>query len=362
MQKNNKNKLRKFQKSYEKWWCWFDWLRCKILDSNDLSNFEDWLSKLTAADYDNSNFITIYNQDHNITFVKIQWSKWTIYMWSIIFRDISIPICVLEINSKYQREFTGQLWWFLLYGSFFRLVDIGYINSNTWWIKDIIYSKISDLYISRVDYRFDFFTNQKNKKLPMPSSIFNVRANTRIFFDTNWKIKQKKAIWDVTGWRSWSKSSKRILIRAYDKLLDSEKKGKRLLYADYFEWAKVHRVEYEFLNSYTSEYRVKQLNKLKLKIYWTLWFSPKIWNEFITYDKVDLSDIQNRFKYSYTTKWYMKNCLSNWINLFGLLDDVFQQSWYSVNEIQVLLKDYLERYNMSEFYEIESQKKYYLNN
>jgi hypothetical protein len=40
-----------------------------------------------------------------------------------------------------------------------------------------------------------------------------------------------------------------------------------VLYADYFEREKVHRIEYEFLNSYTSEYKVKDLKELKEKIY-----------------------------------------------------------------------------------------------
>jgi len=362
MQKKVKCKLTKYQKNYDKWSSGYDWLRVKIIDNLDLANFGDWLEKVTLADYDNSNFVNFYYLDHIITFVRLQSWKGTMYIWSISFRDLAVPICVLETFSKYQQEFTGQVGGFVLYGSFFRLVDIWYIKNISWWLKESIYKKINELYISRVDYRFDFFTNDKNKKLPTPWNVINVRANTRIFYDTNGKITRKKQIWDITGWRAWSKSAKRILTRAYDKLLDSDKKGKRTLYADYFEWEKVHRIEYEFLNSYTSDFRVIDMEKLKTKIFGTLGFNPKIGNDFKTYDKIDLSDIQKRFRYADTTRGYMLGCVQNGINIFWLLDDVFQKSWYWVNEIQDLIKEYLKKYEMSEFYATESDKVYYLSN
>lgn len=373
------SKLKKYQKCYDKWSCGYDYLRVKIEEEN-IYIFQSLLDKINLTDFDNSNFIVEYYNDHKVTFFKSYSPKGEVYIWTIIYKDTSVPICVLEKNNNKQKEFTKQWGGFVLYGAYFRLLDIWYIKKDLKWLYGQFYNFIKDLEISRADYRFDFFTNDENKKIMTPWYVTDLRKNTKIFYDTIWgekTIKNKKGkkwkkskqltnrnkvLWQITGWRLWSRKAKRYLIRAYDKLLDSEKKGKFGLYADYFEYKKVYRVEYEFLNSFCKWYTVKNLKELTQKIYWLLWFNERIWTLFKTYDKLDLTDIQARFKYADTTKGYMTNCITSWINIIWLLEEAFTKAWYSNKDIENMLQDFIKRKKLNEFYYLDIKDLYYNNN
>lgn len=338
-----KNQIRKA----DKYSFWIDYIRVSYNFNN--KKIIELIEELKICDFDNSNFIIKRFWDLNITFIKSLYDKGISYMGVIYYKNNSYPIICIEDYSKKQKEFTGNYWSVVLYGSYYRLEELLYIN-----IKKFLNEFLYDTDISRVDYRIDFFYN-KDIKIINYKKLCKLRKKTKIKEFREWE--------KLTGWIVWSRWSKRYITRWYDKLLDSEKKGKFDLYADYFDFKKVYRLEFEFLNHFCKGFKYQAIEELKEKIKLVLWYNSLYKDRiYRSYEKTDLTDIEKRFKYANTTSWYIVNCIKSGINIFWLLEESFYKAWLSEDEIKQKYIEYIERNKWSADYITNLEDLYYKKN
>lgn len=214
-------------------------------------------------DNDNSSFtyINICDIDIALNIVSCK-GGWEWIQFSVSYNGKSVPIAIYrEFHNKHIFDF---------YGSFYRLIDLEYISSD--FIDNfLLYFNIDKSYcnISRVDYRLDFLMNT-NCKVPHYNDIIRHNINT-----SNVRVWKK---WQVlTNRQVWDKDSKSLVIRLYNKLLDTVKKNKDFLYFDYFRYNTVHRLEFECNLKFCYGYTYDNLDKLVAKIHSVFWINDEKW-------------------------------------------------------------------------------------
>jgi hypothetical protein len=336
-------KIKKLVKWAEKISMWVDFLRFKITEKINLFS-----ERLLQLDTDNSNFCNMFFNDVTLSWFKVTTRTWTGLVMSCAFRWVVVPVIYYEEYNWNTASLTKCIGKIDLYGSYFRLIDIEQIFNwnifspgNSWDFSYIIYDLNKDNLITRLDYRIDFFYNDENKKLFTPQKVTKLR--------NNWKI-ENHYTWDtLDSWRLWDRKNKNYFIRWYNKLLDSEKKWKFWLYADYFDFKKVYRLEYEFLNHFCKPTTLKDYENLKTKIqnFFHLWKLD--YSYYKTKHKTILKTVFEKMKYSRNTKAYMKWCIENNINIFSLLEDVLEWLWIPDVEIQRVYAEYIQKRKTFEF-------------
>lgn len=357
--------ISKLVKKSDKWNEWKDWLRLKLEWENI------FLEKyIKMCDLDNSNFATIYFKDSDITVIKVQTKTWIGLVGTTSYRGSAIPVFYYEKYDDHTKDFSWCYWKFDLYGSFFRLSSIKRIfevnesfeniefkifEENEDSKKVLFYEFVKNNFwlckITRCDYRFDFLyinkLNEKGEKIKqkifLPSELSKVKSNS--------KIEYKTTANRIDSWRLWERKNKNYVIRWYDKLLDSWKKWKFALYADYFDYDDVFRLEYEFLNHFCKGFYFYDIDKLQIKI--DIFFKTGNLSKeknYTTKEKIKLDDITSRFKYARSCKWYMKWCIENNINIFWLLDEVFDEIGIKENSIKDIYNEYIQKKEDFEFY------------
>lgn len=320
------NFLKTLQKGYDKILPWNDYLRFKIewnnFELNLINYFENILNNI---DFDNSNFSHDRIKGYDLTFHKVSLKTWPAIIVLLSYRNIPIPIMCYNEYHEHNKKTLKSFWKFDFYWSYFRLREVWYISDE---FHDYYISFFDNSLITRLDFKIDFFTNDENKKLFKYKQVIKPRKNSVIETHTKDTF--------VNSWRVGSPSSKRVLVRWYDKLMDTNKKWKMLLYSDFYEYQVVHRLEFEFLNHFTKPYKWISLQFLQDKISDYVG-GDLTTNIFYTYDKMDLSDAEDRLHYIKTTKWYLKNLATNKVDLYRIVTNVYLEIWLSVDEIDALI-------------------------
>jgi len=289
--------------------CGIDYLRLNFLKK--VPYFDDFLKKL---DYDNSNFAT---DENDFLYVKLRMSTGPALLISTVYNDEPVPIMLYNvfqngIKSKYARL---DFYW-----SYFRLEEVGFFEPLRfkWFLEEIT---DEDPTISRIDYCFDFFYDHY-KNLPKAQQLF-------------WKVSKDQAIYTfghgdtVNSWAIWSKSSKRVVLRMYDKLQDISVKNKFNLYQDYLQYSSVHRFEVQYGPSFTRGFSVQYLDDLLHKILNTFGMSELIPpNTTMFYQYAPLLEITDYNKLHCTKQFVAraKKFFESGINPFIVTMDYFDWS------------------------------------
>lgn len=325
---------------------WRDYLRL-VIKEDDLESVDELIKILENLDNDNSNYQVKWFHDKKLSFFKVKTKAGEAIVWTIVFNDISVPILFFEKYDEHTRNFSKSWWRIDYYGMFNRMLDIWEIekkyneNYMYWFLEKVNAWKK----ISRYDWKIDLFY-KVNKKIFRPEVITKLRKNS--------KVDYKVVGGNIQSWRLWARKSKQYLIRWYDKQADTMVKGKFPVYKDYFlevdpetgekhNYKNVYRLEFEFLNNFCTKFNYDNIWELESHIEKFLNYDKSIWKIFEGKNNTDIWEIKDRFKYADSTKGYMKWCISNWINIFWLLDDVFSSMWKTQEEIKNIFLDYVKR-------------------
>lgn len=295
-----------------------DYLRLNF--NKKIPYFDDYLKKL---DYDNSNFAI---DENDFLYTKISMSTWPALMISCVYNDEPVPIMLYNvfengIKSKYARL---DFYW-----SYFRLEEVGFFHPQ-WYIGFLEELTTEDPTISRIDYCFDFFYDYK-KNLPTAKALlWSVSADQVLYSFGRGDV--------VNSWAVGSKSSKRVVIRMYDKLQDISVKRKFNLYQDYLQYESVHRFEIQYWPSFTRWYSITTLDLLLAKVFWTFWISWFLNNNPLFYKYAPCLQITDYNKLYYTKQFVAraKKFFESNVNPFLVLLDFFDTSIEKTNTIQLL--------------------------
>ena len=278
-----------------------DYLRISL--DSPLSYFQDILDKL---DYDNSN---MYIDTRNyITWTKFRLKFWPCIMWSIVYEGVSIPILLYNQFDENRQSMYKSFGKIDYYGSYWRLLELWYLEPNL--VETLIKSvEPEDLdilefgNITRLDYKIDLMFKEK-AKIPHFKNILKIRKNANIHVnDTDLKT-YKKSNWEVhykweniQSWWYGSKEAKRVFLRVYDKLADTESKWKYMLYPDYFNYESVYRIEFELLNHFCKGFKYVDYNELVEK-FWNSLDVRYMWKVFYNYNQEpNLEKLEQRIRY-----------------------------------------------------------------
>lgn len=146
-------------------------------------------------------------------------------------------------------------------------------------IKDRYLVALEEYYITRFDFRIDFFHKNEIKHLSYNDVYSN---NARKGVDNLVIDRHSKKIY--TGWTAWNRKDKYVYTRMYQKQVEALDKWCGELYYDYldYEW-KVRRLEFEFLSKFTTarkniSFSDEFINhELTKQIFEYLWLSEKNW-------------------------------------------------------------------------------------
>lgn len=322
-----------------------DYLRLKLEEPNEFLE-----NKMNMLDFDNSNNCTIKFSDVDLSGIKLQLKNWNWILFTMPYKWFTVPIFIYMIYTEEKQKFNWCYWKLDLYGTYFRLIDIDYMFEwsvfNLQWDKtfsSFINRNFHYCNITRIDWRVDFFYKDKNKKIFLPKDVTTLKQNTKVNYDV---------IWERVTWRRLGdRKNKNYFIRWYDKLLDSEKKGKISLYADYFDFEQVYRLEYEFLNHFCKPATLAEHEKLHDKIKNFFHTDKLTFSHYKTKDKTILKDKFERLKYAKMAKSYIKGCVQAWINIFWMLHDIFDDLWLDKKQIDDIFDNYKKRNDYYFYYE-----------
>ena len=235
---------------------WIDYMRLSI--DSPIIYFQEYLDQL---DFDNSNFGI--DTENFITWTKIKLQHWPALIWTIAYEGITTPILLYNEFDEHNQKMLKSYWKIDLYWSYRRLIELWFLEAN--FIEKLIKSKEPedlDIFnysnITRLDYKIDLFFKKK-EKIPHWKKILNIRRNSKIRNKNKMDkalIKEEVLKWEeLQSWAYWSKAAKRVFLRVYDKLADTEAKWKYMLYQDYYNYESVYRIEFELLNHFCKGFK-----------------------------------------------------------------------------------------------------------
>jgi len=311
---------------------YIDYLRLNIsMSQTDNPLIPYFLSIKSKLDFNNSNVYIDNNAqlDTPITWQKVGLMHWIGIIWSIAYNGKSIPIMIIQEYYDANKKLLKSWWKIDYYGQFWRLTEL-------WLINTMFFDEnIKDLEVSRIDYKFDFMNYKPNRQANgyIQYDYFLTRSNqlTRKHWtiSENWKNKL------IHSWSLWDKENKTCVIRGYDKLKDSEAKGKTFLYLDYFDFKTVFRVEFEYWVKFCKGFTFSDLALLIQKIENNTWFKEykTIGKEYYTYEKIDFNDSLERVRFIKYFQWYAKTLIRNWINPYLYIDNQMTKNGFEPYEI-----------------------------
>lgn len=284
--KINENSFQKLLKEATTYNDWIDHLTLNM--KTELPRLHEILESL---DDDNSNTYFDSSWEYKISYAKSRSRNWSFLNITVSIKDIPYTLFQYLEYNKNKQEFLKSVWNFTIYSTYFRLIEKQEIE------KDFIelfleeeYKTLLHFPISRIDYKIDFFFNEK-RSFPQRIDLIQTRKDSKSEFYTiqqsqKQDSKYKKIIanatyykWNIiTWWNIGNKSNKSIFLRMYDKLIDSITKNKVMLYDDYFKYENVFRLEGEFRTKF-NKYK-KTTSKITKEIipytYWSLeWLKEK---------------------------------------------------------------------------------------
>lgn len=303
-------RVEKNRQSFDYFDYWCDYL---ILSFKDRLDYFDDL--LFWVDTDNSNFWIINEIWYEITYSKRLTPLWYGLDFSYSYNWVSIPIMQYVKFNSYTKINTKKNWKISIYWSYFRLEEIWefYDRFLLKFIKK--YSK-EDPIITRYDMRFDYFSLNNYVNIPSINDIcWYVHSKSLI---QEWKEWNKLIDWSV-----WNSETWRYRVRYYDKKIDTDKKNKRVLYSDFMKYKSVHRLEIEFLRSFTRWYTLSNIVDLENKIFGVLWLEWKTWDcsQFYQYDSSKEINDENRWWYFNRYITATKKLIKAWYNPYQLIEE-----------------------------------------
>lgn len=146
-------------------------------------------------------------------------------------------------------------------------------------IKDRYLVALDEYYITRFDFRIDFFHKNELKHLKY-DDVFTMSARK----DKDNLVIDRHSKKIYTGWTAWNRKDKYIYTRMYQKQVEALDKWHWELYIDYLEYPwKVRRLEFEFLSKFTTARKKISFgdefiqHELTKQIFEYLWLSEKNW-------------------------------------------------------------------------------------
>lgn len=249
-----------------------DFAVCKIYNKDFFSiKRSDFWNRAFSLDSDNSNFCYVWDK---YRILKTRAWKDSVFLVDMIVDCVSIPI--LNIVLFWKNKFCNQksLWKFTMYWSFFRLWEKWRCN-----FVDVFQELWFDLLLlnelkvdKRIDIAFDVYGL---KNILNIEKIIDKKNLNLTKFDWKRDYCDYKGTFATSGiWYWYDKrglKDRTMFLRIYDKILDTEKKEKYLLYWDYVEyqkatWKKIYRVEFELWDRFcvlNNEWLIDFLNGLE---------------------------------------------------------------------------------------------------
>ena len=176
-----------------------------------------------------------------------------------------------------------------------------------------------DPWITRIDYAVDLFYNKDTILVSRNKMFKSINKSSNIRDFGNWR--------KAESWSLGSKSSKRVFIRMYDKLLDTQWKWKYSYYKDYYKFRDVHRFEVQYMAHFTRWFTLSWLDMLLVKIRSSLQITKEVYNWLMFYQYSVNNDI-NDFNRLAHTKVYVtkaKKFYNAWLNPYTMIYTGFIQ-------------------------------------
>lgn len=291
---------------------------------------------LNKLDYDNSNFA--YDEDNDFNYTKFKLSTGPALMISCSYDNKSVPIWMYNIFENWIKKSVYSRLDF--YGSYFRLEELGFFPLG--WYNSFIDDLTSEIpSITRIDYCVDLFYNSDEilfKPKQVAPNCLSSEIKYRVDTISKWK--------ETQSWSIGSKSSKRNVLRMYDKLADLDSKQKFFLYQDYLEYKSVHRIEFQFGPNFTRWFFLDNLDILIQKITDKFNVSKVAFNGPMFYKYSSNHEINDYSRLFYTKQFTgraEKFFYSN-INPYRLLLQYFDSNLLKLSDIQQHKKFLLEFY------------------
>lgn len=205
---------------------------------------------------------------------------------------------------------------------------------------------LGEYYITRFDYRFDFFSDYKVPPLTF-KEVFS--PDSKMKYDDLVKDRHSKKIY--TGWSAWNRKNHYVYTRMYQKQVEILDHWGENLYFDYldpiYKW-KVWRLEFEFGSDFTvkarwkhflvDEFIDKSLQWMALEYVGILdkegWFSSPKSEKPKFQDRSLLS--QSRSLSMFWSIW--KTLYDSWINPYHYLDFWLVKKWIDLKALEKLKK------------------------
>lgn len=266
-----------------------DYLRLSFYDT--IYEYEKILGKINCT-----NSSEYYDEDTGYHYSRIKFDIGEGLIIHKSYLDVPIRIGMYCRYSDHLKHITGFSAKFDIYGSGLRLMEIGGLPDT--YIDDIVSSSCSsknwlpqDPMITRYDYKLDLMY-KTYKVFPTPERMFSkLRLDTPIQLNQEAQRTQKVQLYKMwlyrlSGWGVGSKSNKRYYIRMYDKKLDTNKKGKEVMYGDYDTYTSVYRYEVQFGSKFCMPFRYSEIDWLYQKIQSFMWWEYIFeWVMFYKYDE-----------------------------------------------------------------------------
>lgn len=240
------------------------------------------------------------------------------------------------IHWKARRLQVVSGWKFNIYDF---LTDLVCYGSN---IKDRYLIALEEYYITRFDFRIDFFHKNEIKHLSY-NDVYS--TNARKWVDNLVIDRHSKKIY--TGRTAWNRKDKYVYTRMYQKQVEALDKGHWELYFDYldYEW-KVRRLEFEFLSKFTTARKNISLSdefinhELTKQIFEYLWLSEKHWYFSKPRNKLDVPfnklDIHRQKRIITQTINNCKKLILGSINPYILVNEAYRDVNILNNDRQIL--------------------------
>ena len=317
---------------------WCDYLTLSYIKSVD---FLDEI--LFGVDFDNSNFWIKTFVWYDFTYTKFSTWIWYALNFTYSYNGVSIPIMQYVKFNDHAKHTTWKSAKISIYWSYFRLEQIWVFREN--YIIDLLKTfSDEDPRIMRYDLRFDYFSLDRNVQIPDVSEIcWYIHHQSTIQKWYNWD-------WNLIDWCVWNPNTWRYKIRYYDKKIDTDKKNKWVLYSDFVKYSSVHRLEIEFLRSFTRLYSLWSVHDLEKKIWsvlnldWQSW----AWRMFYKYDSSKEITTENRWRFFERYINLTKKLIKAWYNPYNLIEESIIWEYWKDKALWIL-EDFI---NNSSVYEI----------
>lgn len=236
---------------------------------------------------------------------------------------------------------------------------------HKWVISKKLLEYLWEYYITRYDYRFDFF-HPNNVSCLKFQEVFS--PNSRIKKkDDNELVKNRKSWKIYSWWCAWNRKNHYIYVRMYQKQVEILDNWLDDLYVDYINYeGKVWRLEFEFGSDFTSKARWKHFlvdelsflfsidrvikdtlwpasNSLEKMVFEYIWLLPPKW--WFSESRSEKPKFKDRSLPAKTRALSMfwgiwKSLFDSWLNPHFYLDAWLIKKGVSMDEIKAIQKPY----------------------